>query len=101
MEKESSQYLATNSHLAYCVFSTIGVFSTVAEIMSTVEGYLKYHGGHHDQSGEYIVQYHDGYHLLLFDTPHDTHDIPHMYHDTPHGTEHPPRYSRYPLTRYS
>ena len=67
--------------------------------MSTVGGYLEYHGG---------VQYRGGYHeyrggcsvpwgenLLLFEyptvlnTPHSTHDIPHKYHDIP------PRYSNF------
>ena len=80
--------------------STVGVFSTVGDIMSTVGvilstvGDVQYRGGYHDARGGY----HDargGYHeyrggcsvpwgkrLLLFEyptvlnTPHGTHDIP-------------------------
>ena len=42
------------------ILSTMGVFSTMGDIMSTVRG----------------VQYHGGTNLLLFEYPHNTHDIP-------------------------
>ena len=104
------------------ILSTVGVFSTVRDIMSTVGGYLEYRGGCSVPWGVIMmhvgdtmstvegVQYRGGKSPLLFEyptvlnTPHGTHDIPHMYHDIPHGTqiskddiphgtEHPPRYS--------
>ena len=31
----------------------LGVFSTMGDIMSTVRGYLEYHGGYHDARGGY------------------------------------------------
>ena len=40
------------------VLSTVGVFSTIGDIMSTMGGYLEYrggvqyHGGRHDKYGE-------------------------------------------------
>ena len=104
------------------ILSTVGVFSTVGDIMSTVGGYLEYRGGCSVPWGDIMmhvgdimstvegVQYRGGKSQLLFEyptvlnTPHGTHDIPHMHHDiptvlkfqrmvSPHGTEHPPRYS--------
>ena len=42
------------------VLSTVGVFSTVGDIMSTVGGYLEYRGGcsvlwgYHDECGGYL-----------------------------------------------
>ena len=35
------------------ILSTVGVFSTVGDIMSTVGGYLEYRGGYHDARGGY------------------------------------------------
>ena len=51
--------------LPWGVLSTVGVFSTVGDIMSTVGGYLEYRGGYHEYRGGYLeyrggVQYHGG-----------------------------------------
>ena len=49
------------------VLSTVGVFSTVGDIMSTVGEYLEYRGGvqyrggYHDKCGGYL-EYRGGYH---------------------------------------
>ena len=48
------------------VLSTVGVFSTVGDILSTVGG-VQYRGGCHDKCGGYLeyrggVQYRGGYH---------------------------------------
>ena len=56
------------------VLSTVGVFSTVGDILSTMGGYLEYHGGCSVPWGDIMinvggyfeyrggVQYHGGYH---------------------------------------
>ena len=56
------------------ILSTVGVFSTVGDIMinvgdilSTVGGYLEYRGGYHEYRGG--VQYCGGKNLLLFEYP--------------------------------
>ena len=88
------------------ILSTVGLFSTVEDIMSTVGvilstvGDVQYCGDIMMHMGDIMstmegVQYRGGKNLLLFEypkvlnTPHGTQDIPHIYHDIPHGTEHP------------
>ena len=82
-------------HPVQCVFSTVGMFSTVGDIMSTVEGCLEYRGecsvplgdimtlvedimihvrGYHEYRGGKIFCYLSTSTVL---TPHGTHDIPH------------------------
>ena len=39
--------------------STVGVFSTMGDIMINVGGYLEYHGGYHEYCGGYL-EYHGG-----------------------------------------
>ena len=34
------------------ILSTVGVFSAMGDIMSTIQGYLEYHGGYHDARGD-------------------------------------------------
>ena len=69
------------------ILSTVGVFSTVGDIMSTVGvilstvGDVQYRGGYHEYRGGCSVPW--GKSLLLFEypmvlnTPHGTHDILH------------------------
>ena len=85
------------------ILSTVGVFSTVGDIMinvgdslSTMGGYLQYRGGCSVPWGDIMstvegVQYRGGevFCYLRLNTLHGTHDIPHMHHDIP------PRYSNF------
>ena len=98
------------------ILSTVGVFSTVGDIMSTVENYLEYRGRYFVPWGISWCTWGDimstvgRYNLLLFEYHHGTHDTPPTFimisphsiqitkDDIPHSTEHPKRYSRYPAT---
>ena len=86
------------------ILSSVGVFSTVGDIMSTVGvilstvGDVQYRGGYHDACGDIMstvegVQYCGGKSLLLFEyptvlnTPMVLMISPHMHHEIPHGTQ--------------
>ena len=79
------------------VLSTVGVFSTVRDIMSTVGGYLEYRGGvqycgrYHDKCGGYLeyrggLQYRGGYYEYCggYLEYRGGSSVPWGYHD-PHG----------------
>ena len=61
------------------ILSTVGVFSTVGDIISSMGDILSRLGD---------VQYPGGTQIIKGDIPHGTHDISQIYHDIPHGTEH-------------
>ena len=69
--------------------STVGMFSTVLDIMinvgdilSTVLG-VQYRGG----KNLLLFEYPHGTQIIKDGIPHGTHNIPHMHHDIPHGTQ--------------
>ena len=95
-----------HSYPVLCVFSAMGVFSTMGDIMSTkgdilsTMGDVQYYGGYHNTCGGYH-EYHGSvkyrgntqikdkrwYPPMVLNTPQGTHDIPHS-NGHPHGTEH-------------
>ena len=91
------------------ILSTVGMFSTVGDIMNTLGAYLEYRRGYHDYCGG--VQYRGGILSFVICLPWGdimstegvqyrggtqiTKDFPHGT-EHPHGTENPPRCSRYP-----
>ena len=103
------------------VLSTVGVFSTMGDIMMHVGKYHEYCGGYHEYYGVFNTMGDSNnkrFPSTVLNTLHGTHDIPHSTQDIPpwysryprtvlkislhstqdihHSTEHPPQYSRYP-----
>ena len=94
------------------IMSTLGVFSTVGDTMSTPGG-AQYTGGYHDECRGYHeyseeCSVHWGFHTnsivfpmtfpnIYHDIPQCTHDIPHNTHDIPWCTEHPLLYCTPPV----
>ena len=70
------------------ILSTMGLFSTVGDIMTTIGGYLEYHGGYHNaRRGDIPCTVRGRGNLLLFKYP--------------YGNEHPPRHDISPCIMIS